>query len=289
MNQIVIVTLIVYALAWLIYIAGLRDKRFAFTLWFPITATSFLGTLVWLWVTLALLTAPKSGDAAIGFALMGAAIAFGVFLICPIVFAISIWQRPVAGAYGLIQTLPIVLIYFGLLLSYRSISESIENRNLQVTVQDTQKRPIAHAKVKYETYQKSDATFSFPSAAMSGIAETADDGTVTVPVPQTHEIDCEVSANGYASLRIRMDRAWSQFNWHQTWIDWQFPPEDPKKSWERHGGSVQTDVDDSNSMHLTVYLPQTTREAIPNYGPMRIYHEEQGKIWTSEPSTVRTQ
>jgi hypothetical protein len=287
MNQFVIVVLVIFGLAWLFYMGGSRDKRFAFALWFPLTATSFAGTLLWLWAALGLLTAPSGGGEAAGFAALGAAIALGTFLICPIVFGISFWQRPKAGAYGLVKTVPVVGLYSGLLLCYRPVSETLDNQKLQIVVMDTKMNPVAHAKIGYETNQRSDQVFSFPSSPMRGEVETGADGSALLPVPKTHEINCKVSMNGYASLSIHVDRAWGQYTWHQTSIEWQFPPDNPKKPWEVHGGNVATDVDNSDLMHLTIYLPKTSTETIPNYGPMRVCHEEQPKqIWTKEPSTV---
>jgi hypothetical protein len=292
MNQFVIVVLIIFALAWLIYLAGLRDRRIAFSLWFPVAASSFIGTLVWLWAILGLLTAPKSGDAALGFYEMGAAIVSELFLICPIVLVISIWQRPRSESYGLIQTSPIIVLYFGLLFFYRPISEAIDNRYIQLSVLDTKRNPVAHAEVDYETSQKT-YQFSFPSSPMKGTVYTGLDGIVLLPVPKTHEIDCTIKADGYATLRISMDRAWGSYSWRTATVTWIFAPDDPKKPWETHGGTVQTDIEDSKRMHLDVYLPHTRAEVIPNYGPKLIFnnkYDASGKqIWTPEPSTVRLQ
>jgi hypothetical protein len=53
---------------------------------------------------------------------------------------------------------------------------------------------------------------------------------------------------------------------------------------------VQTDVDSGDVMHLAVYLPRTRSEMIPNYGPMRVCDEENGKqVWTPIPSVIHAQ
>jgi hypothetical protein len=126
---------------------------------------------------------------------------------------------------------------------------------------------------------------------MHGEKKTGTDGVVSLSVPKDHEIDCKVTASGHATLEIRSDRAWGQYDWRQTWIDWQFSPQDPAKPWVTRGGSVETDVDSASVMNLTVYLPASPAENIPSYGPMRIYHEASGTkpSWTKEPSVIRTQ
>lgn len=284
MSALAICVFTLFVVAWMVYLFGLRDRRIAFALWFPIAATSFFGTLIWLWFGLAFVTAPAARDAAYGFATMGAAIIFGAFLPCPVILAISIWQRPKTGSYGLSQVLPMILVFLGLIAAYRPLSEISENRPLRLTVLDTEKKPIAFAKVKYETSPKASGVWSFPSFAMKGDVETGPDGTVTLEVPKTHEIFCNISMPGYANLRVDMDRAWGNWRWHQTNITWQFPPENP---FSGQGGQVSTDVDDANSMHLTVYLPKVNA-GIPSYGPVKIASEStQGKItWTPQPSEI---
>jgi hypothetical protein len=284
MNTLAICVLIFFVIVWIVYLFGVRNRLVAFTLWFPVTATSLLGTILWLWFGLGLLTAPAAGDAAYGFAAMGAGIVFGAFLPFPVILAISIWQRPQAGSYGLSQVLPIILIYFGLVAVYRPLSEASENRPLRLTVLDTEKKPIAFAKVAYETFPKASGVWSFPSFALKGNVETGSDGTVVLPVPKTHDIFCDVSMSGYANLNVEMDRTWGSWNWHQTSISWQFPPKSPLSG---QGGQVSTDVDDTNPMRLTVYLPKVNAN-IPSYGPVRIVNESTpGKItWTPQPSEI---
>lgn len=282
MTEFILQILAFFGIGWLFYISGYRDKRYAFTLWFPFTATSFIGTLFWLWSALVYLSVSHGNGEAAGWMAFGAAIALGVFLICPVILGISLWQYPKGGSYSLAKCLPILVIYFGLLASYKPLSHFIEDRQLRLLVLDTKMNPITHAKVHYKTYPR-ESGVSFPR---EGQIETEADGSVLLSVPKSHEIDCDIEAKDYAKIQIRMDKAWGKYTWHQTWVEWYFPPEDPKKPWEYHHGSVQTDVDDSNSMKLAVYMPRTVTETIPNYGPMRIYHEEQGRKWISEPSKI---
>jgi hypothetical protein len=290
MNQLVIAILIIFGFAWLFYMAGARDKRIGFTLWFPFTATCLIGTVVWLWAALALLGSSGGGGEAAGWAAFGAAIILGSLLICPIIFGISVWQRPKAGAYRSWSTVPIVVFYLGLVLSYHSVSRSVENQKLNLIVLDTKMVPVAHAKIAYETTPRANHLFSFPAATLNGELETRSDGVALLPVPKTQQIDIKVTMDGYASLRVSMDRDWGNYTWHQIHVDWRFPPDNPNKSWNYHGGMVQTDVDSGNVMHLTVYLPKTRSEVIPNYGPMRVFHDEDGKqIWTPIPSVIRAQ
>jgi hypothetical protein len=290
MNHFVTGVLVVIALAWISYIAGARDRRIAFTLWFPFTATCLIGTVVWLWAALALLGARSGGGEAEGWAIFGAWMMFGGTSICPIILGISLWQRPKAGAYGLWNTVPVVALYLGLIFSYHSVSGLIENQKLNLVVLDTKMVPVAHAKVTYESTPRSNHLFSFPAASLNGEIETGTDGVVVVPVAKTQQIDIKVTMSGYASLRVSMDRAWGNYTWHQTHVDWQFPPDNPNKSWDYHGGMVQTDVDSGDVMHLAVYLPRTRSEMIPNYGPMRVCDEENGKqVWTPIPSVIHAQ
>lgn len=289
MNSLVTATLIAFAVAWLFYIAGARDRRFAFVLWFPFTATVFFGAILWLWAGLEFLINSSGSGEAYGFAALGALIALGTLLVCPVLLIISFWQRPKMGAYGLSQTIPVIVLYLGLVALYRPFSEKLDNQQLQLVVLDTKMNPISNAKVIYRTNQRSNR-FAFPSSSMSGEVKTDANGSVLLPVPKTHAVNIRVSLDGYAKLQVRMDRNWGSYTWHQTSVSWQFPPENPNEPWKTHGGSVQTDVDNSALMHLTVFLPKSRVDAIPNYGPVRVVHQENGKqTWTTEPSTIHAQ
>jgi hypothetical protein len=282
MNTIGLSALCLFAVAWMVYLSGFRNRRVAFALWFPLTATSFLGTLLWLWAALGLSTAPASGGAGVGFAAMGMAMILGAFLICPIILTISIWQRPKAGSYGLVQILPIVFLCVGAIALYRPLSGSVENRVLILTTLDTHKKPVVGAKVHYETTQKT-YRISFPTVAVHGDFETSADGTVSLALPKEHQAECNIEMPGYANVQVIMDRTWGDWAWHQTTIIWQFPPGNP---FSGQGGYVQTDVDDTRPIRLTVYLP-SVNAGIPDYGPTRVADEKSGKItWTPQPSQI---
>lgn len=192
-------------------------------------------------------------------------------LICPILLAVSIWKRPRGGAYTIPRMLPSLVLVGSLALGYRTISSTIENQTLELRVLDTSLVPVSNATVSYETRPRSSEIFSFPAASLSGTTTTTQDGTVKLPVPKTQEIDIKVTKQSYASLRVMMDRTWGTYTWHQTGVDWQFPPDNPAKSWESHGGAVQTDVDDCPAMALKVFLPRSFQEKIPAYGPFRVF------------------
>ena len=262
--------------------SGLRDKRFAFSLWFPLTATSFIGTLAWLWAALAFLTAPSNLGAAGGFALMGISIFLGIFLICPVVFGLSIWQRPKAGAYGVIRTLPVICVYAALLLGYPFLSHLIEDEKIQIQLLDNNKKPVAHARIEFNSRQISEGVFSFPSAGAHGTTESRIDGTFEVSAPSTHDLDCEIKKDGFADLRVEVRRGWKNLGrWRQTSVNWQFPP---GGVWAGQGGAVTFDVPESDSMQLIVYLLKMNAE-IPSYPPMRIFHGNP-ITWTFEPSQI---
>jgi len=289
MNAFVSGLLFLFAVAWLAYLFGLRDKRIAFTLWFPLTAAAFFGTLLWLWAGLGLLMAPRGGGESAGWAALGAALILGYFLVCPIVLAISLWQRPKSGSYSLWKSLPIIVLSTAFIFSYGLLSKQFENQQLRLTILDAQKKPLSNVSVVYQT-RLHPLHFSFPSPVRSGQVESGEDGVVQIPAPESHEVECTLKREGYASMTVRMDRALDQFISRQTWISWQFPPSDPKQPWSFHGGSVAQDVDSGELMNLTVYLPKNSAETIPTYAPVRIYSVAFGHItWSQEPANPRLQ
>lgn len=126
---------------------------------------------------------------------------------------------------------------------------------------------------------------------MSGTAKTGSDGSITLPVPKTQEIDIKIDKTGYADISVRMDRSWGTYTWHQAGVSWQFPPENPKRSWETHGGNVQTDVDDADIMNLKVFLLRTPGEKVPEYGPIRLYEGQDAngnQKWTKTAAVVQS-
>src|SRR4051794_6538280 len=103
-NTLILAILGVMLFAWAAYLGTERSSPWVFPLWFPLTATTAIGTLF------CLLTLPtmcsRGGGEAQGWAAYGASMAFLFLLPSPVLFAISLWQRPKESAYSI----PIVLV-----------------------------------------------------------------------------------------------------------------------------------------------------------------------------------
>lgn len=224
---------------WFVYLGALRRSRFAFFFWFPLTATAGIGTLAWLWAGLMLLGSarqvgggdPESG----GFALLGAALFFGYFLICPISFAVSIWLRPTKEAYKAVFIIPTLAVYMLILANFSAVASYLENQSLVVTVLDTQSRPLDNVVISYETTDQHNG-FAIPLSSLKGSVHTDPNGQALLMVPKSQQISCELMKPGFARSSFRMDRVWG-FGIHQSWVT---------------GGML--DVPDGKIMHVTLYM-----------------------------------
>ena len=285
MNSLLPYILIIFCFAWLGYILGLRDKRIAFTLWFPFAATSLLGTIFWLFVLFKVLTNREQGGGGWAVAFMGSILLFA-FLIFPVVLGVSIWKRPKAEAYSMTKMLPVVMMYIILVCLYRQLSSPIEfkksrviERQIELTVLDTDMKPVTDAAVKYDTKLKTGG-LAIPTTPFTGEVKTGNDGSVYLKMPENYSSIVDITKEGYANLSVHVDRCWTD-TWHTIIVDWEFPP----ATWRHKRGYVETGVYDTDLMHLTVYLPKTDTDKIPNYGQRRVYHLDQGKqSWTMEPA-----
>ena len=249
MNALIFTTLAAFILMWLIYLAALRRSRFAFFFWFPLTASAGIGTLAWIWAGLMLLSParnigggdPESG----GFALLGAGLAFGFLLICPITFAISLWLRPSIDAFRPVSVVPTLIVYALILACFGKIGFWIENQTIKLTVLNAQSVPIQNVKVTYVTMDHHFG-FAFPSSPLKGEVLTDAEGTAVLPVPKTHQIFCQLTKVGFAPSSFQMDRAWSS-GLHQSNFSWNAPS-------HFVAGSVQFDIPDSKTMNTTLYM-----------------------------------
>jgi hypothetical protein len=259
--------LIVYLVSWIGYIAGLRDQRFAFALWFPLAATSFIGTLLWVLSVIVLVPALLSRDGNAQWFAIGVSQATLWLLICPFLLGLSVWQRPKRDAYSTRKVLPIILLFIvlPLLLSSTFIYSNVQEFHL--TVKDTKGQPIEHAKATY-TITQGYIDLLWPSLTKTGQVETALNGELTIRLPASCALECNLSATDYAPLRVQM----SVDEPRSVLINWYFPAEmKDADDWKGHSGAVQKNLANSTSMELTVFLPKKGDEPIPSYGDAKVF------------------
>jgi hypothetical protein len=134
---------------WLAYLIFLRKSKFGFVMWFPFTAISALGSLLFVAVVIGLFAASlRAGhDMEAGFSQIGFAAATAVFLIWPVVLTISIVYRPAIDDCRLpivVPTILLVVIAIPLPFIYEHKADSL---SVNITLLNSDHVPLANATV----------------------------------------------------------------------------------------------------------------------------------------------
>jgi hypothetical protein len=253
--------------AWIGYIAGLRDKRFSFALWFPLAATSLLGTLLWVFSIMVLVPALLSRDGNAQWFALGVSQATFWLIVCPLLLGLSVWQRPKKDAYSPRIVMPVVLLFILLPFLLKSTFIYSNVQELHLTVKDTKNQPIEQATATY-TITQGYIDLLWPSLTKTVQAETTSNGQLIIKLPASCALDCHVGAKDYAPLHIQM----SVDEPRSVLINWYFPAEmKDADDWKGHSGAVQKSLPNSSSLLLTVFLPKKGNETIPSYGDAKVF------------------
>jgi hypothetical protein len=129
MTTFVSAVLMIYLVSWLAYIGGAKGTRFAFVLWFPLTATALIGSWYWLSAACDCIKIAISGGGgghggpSVGFGAFADLIIIVVLAGCPISVIIGLWQRPKWGSCRWTIVVPTILGYIGLVAAYDAIAQ----------------------------------------------------------------------------------------------------------------------------------------------------------------------
>jgi hypothetical protein len=135
--------------AWLAYLIFLRKSKFGFVLWFPFTAISALGSLLFVAFVVGLLAASlRAGqDMEAGFAQIGFALATAFFFLWPVVLTISIIYRPAFDDCRPTIVVPtILLVVFAIPLPF-IYEQKADSLAVNITLLNSDHGPLANATV----------------------------------------------------------------------------------------------------------------------------------------------
>jgi len=255
MNSLVTVVILCFFAAWLVSFGIARDSKWAFPLWFPLTATSAIGTLVWLTVIPALFAGRGGGEGAFWEA-YGASRMFLNLLPCPIFLAISIPMRPTVSAVPVVATFTIigyVIVISGIFVGARFI----ERIPVHITLTDSNGIPVSDATISYETIAQGSG---FHGAVLKDEARTDVKGAAIIFTQKTHQIIAKIRKPGFEDLHFHIDPDWG-FGRHQSGVSWDTHPAD-KRLPQNHSEGFNLPTGTEFTMKL--YYPRTGQETLPS-------------------------
>ena len=253
MNVLVLSTFGIFVILYLAYRRN-RNHHCAFALWFPLSATFGIGTLIWFFSIPVMLS--RGGHVTGGIEACAAGIVFIVLLICPVISVRTFKERPPLALLTNSIILTTLFIYIATLGLLYYASLHLERSTIEVTLLNTKGEPVPNAEI---TYYSSASLAAFFVKELRGKVSTDVHGSATIPMQRSHKFSVTFAHDGFYSLMIDTNPKLKGEALRNFEISWVTP--------DVHGreGHFNIRTADTNRIRLFLYMPQKGAYEPPPY------------------------